>query len=169
MKTQNNWVTIPDNQVRHVWEDPETGAEVTIPPTFYSESGTPIDENTGDDLWYVRTEVCQPDLVIMDLRRYMAQACHYAQEHINDLAAWPSDASDREYLLQCTSYQMACFLAQNTVYGSEGVDWDIVIKELVKHPGKLTEEWEAIIESVAQSMGGWKKVEQPAEANNPKL
>lgn len=50
------WVTISDSAVRHVWRDSE-GDEHFIPPTYYEESGTPVDAETGDDMTYVRTEV----------------------------------------------------------------------------------------------------------------
>jgi len=55
-KTMSNWTPIADNKVRHVWAN-EDGKEITVDPTFYAESGTPIDEETGDDLTYVRTEI----------------------------------------------------------------------------------------------------------------
>lgn len=52
----SNWTPIADNKVRHVWTN-EDGVEITVDPTFYAESGIPIDEETGDDLTYVRTEI----------------------------------------------------------------------------------------------------------------
>lgn len=50
------WVTISDTAVRHVWKD-SSGEEHVVPPTYYEESGTPVDAETGDDMIYVRTEV----------------------------------------------------------------------------------------------------------------
>jgi hypothetical protein len=51
------WKTIDDSKVRHVWANEDGSGEVTVDPTFYQDSGTPIDSETGDDLVYVRTEI----------------------------------------------------------------------------------------------------------------
>lgn len=92
----------------------------------------------------------------MKLVTMMAKACHYAQGHIDDKTAW--NIEDREYLLQCVSFQMACFLSQNTKYGNEGVDWSVVIEELTEHPMKSEKHWEKILNKIAQEqLGGWKK------------
>lgn len=85
---------------------------------------------------------------------YLAQSCSYAQEHIDDLEAWPSLPAERSQLLQCTSYQVACFISQNTRFGKEGVGWEVVIEELVKHPAKSTSEWETIIQDIVNEYGG---------------
>lgn len=87
---------------------------------------------------------------------FLAQACHYAQEHIDDADAWGVDKDTRENLLQCTSFQVACFLSQNTVDGNQGVDWDVVISQLVEHPAKTIKQWEVIIAELAKQYGGWK-------------
>ena len=50
------WNTISDSAVRHVWRNKETLEEITVPPTFYEENGTPM-TGDGDDMEYVRTEV----------------------------------------------------------------------------------------------------------------
>jgi hypothetical protein len=86
---------------------------------------------------------------------YLARSCAYAQEHIDDLDAWPASASRRLELLQCTSFQVACFLAQTTQQGEDGVFWDVVIDQLVEHPAKSEAEWTAIIDGIANSYGGW--------------
>ena len=57
---------------------------------------------------------------------FLANACYYAQEHIDCPDAWDKSKGYRENLLQCVSYQVACFLSQNTVDGGEGVDWDAI-------------------------------------------
>ena len=67
-----------------------------------------------------------------ELIDYMAKNCHYAQDHISDWAKL--DELELEARLQCTSYTVACFLAQNTKHGSDGVEWDIVLDELKKFP-----------------------------------
>ena len=58
----DKWVTTADGAVRHVWvcgvdgcED--KGKEITIPPTFYADAGTPICGEDGHDMCYVRTEI----------------------------------------------------------------------------------------------------------------
>jgi hypothetical protein len=86
----------------------------------------------------------------------MADACHFAQSHIDDVDAWGDDLSIRADRLQCVSMQMACFFAQNTVDGDDGVDWNIVILFLIVHPMKSSDEWEVILNKIAEEFGGWK-------------
>lgn len=95
-----------------------------------------------------------------DLVLFMAKACNYAQEHIDDPQAWSTGEIDREDMLQCVSYQMACFLAQNTVYGEEGVEWEVVIDDLVAHPAKTEEQWVKILNARAKELGGWLPIEK---------
>ena len=91
----------------------------------------------------------------MKLVTMLARACMYAQEHIDDSDAWPIDKKHRQQLLQCTSYQVACFLCQNTVDGRHGVEWSVVIEELIAHPMKTENEWKTIINDLATDLGGW--------------
>jgi hypothetical protein len=93
----------------------------------------------------------------MKLVTMMAKACHYAQSHIDDQDAWKTDEEARLQLLQCVSFQMACFFAQNTVRGSGGVEWEVVIEELIKHPMKSEKQWEKILDKIAEELGGWTK------------
>ena len=93
---------------------------------------------------------------------FMAKACHYAQEHVGCPDAWFKDKGHREQLLQCTSYQMACFLAQNTVKGKEGVEWEIVITPLISPKldkncmmTKSVEQWKKILNKIVRELGGW--------------
>jgi len=94
---------------------------------------------------------------------FMAKACHYAQGHIGDPSAWATRDSIREQYLVCVSYQMACFLAQNTVNGENGVESDIVLGKLIDaklQDGlmvKSVEEWEKILNKLVRDLGGWKK------------
>jgi hypothetical protein len=97
-----------------------------------------------------------------ELLDFMAKACHYAQEHCGDPDAWGEDGG-RVGLLQCTSYQMACFLSQNTVKGSHGVGWDVIIEELTDKAldkndllCKSVGEWKTILQDIADELGGWK-------------
>jgi len=94
---------------------------------------------------------------------FMAQACSYAQEHCGDPQAWTTDKNERIQLLQCVSFQMACFLAQNTVQGDKGVEWEVVLEPLVSTKRgkngfmmKSVEEWKKIINKIAKELGGWK-------------
>lgn len=91
------------------------------------------------------------------LEQFLAKSCHYAQEHIGDAEAWSMDTLNRHRLLQCTSYQVACFISQNTVAGGSGVDWDVVITELVANdpPVKTEAQWREIIAKIASEYGGW--------------
>ena len=84
----------------------------------------------------------------------MAQICHFAQDHVGDAEAWDHSKDNLEYLFQCTSYQIACLLAQNTRDGLDGVEWEIVIDELTTMPPKEIEEWETIIEGYVDELGG---------------
>jgi hypothetical protein len=89
----------------------------------------------------------------LSIANFMAKACHYAQGHIDDVDAWAK--SDRENRLQCISYQMACFFAQNTKRGYYGVPWEIMIDKLAEHPMKTEGQWKKIINKIAKDLGGW--------------
>jgi len=91
----------------------------------------------------------------MKLDKMLAKACAFAQAHIDDQEAWPPDEVDREMLLQCTSYQVACFLSQHTRYGRHGVEWSVIIDELVERPMKSQKQWRKIINDLAADLGGW--------------
>ena len=92
------------------------------------------------------------------LINYLAQSCHYAQEHIGDFSVWSKELADREKRLGCTSYQVACFISQNTIDGHLGVDWHIILDELIETTPavKTVEQWETIIADKASLFGGWK-------------
>lgn len=98
-----------------------------------------------------------------ELVDFMAEACNYAQEHIGDPQAWPTNLNKRLELLQCTSFQMACFLAQNTVNGDKGVECEVVLKDLISTKRdkkgfmeKSIPEWKKILNKIAKELGGWK-------------
>ena len=91
----------------------------------------------------------------MKLDKMLAKACAFAQAHIDDQEAWPPDEVDREMLLQCTSYQVACFLSQHTRDGRHGVEWSVIIDELVERPMKSQKQWRKIINDLAADLGGW--------------
>jgi len=81
----------------------------------------------------------------MKLVNYMAKSCCYAQDSTFD---FDINAMER------VSYQMSCFLAQNTVYGNDGVDWDIAKKDLIGKK-KTEEEWVEFFNKQAKELGGW--------------
>ena len=102
-------------------------------------------------------------LNVNPLLKFMAQACYYAQSHIADPQAWSDKELERGNYLQCTSYQVACFLAQNTVEGINGVDSEIIIEELVSTKLddnglmlKDWEDWEVLLQKLVDDHGGWK-------------
>ena len=93
---------------------------------------------------------------------FMAKACSFAQSHIGDPEAWGKNVNSRETYLQCVSFQMACFLARNTVEGAGGVDWCIVIDELTDPKldkngmmKKSVKEWKKILLKIVNDLGGW--------------
>jgi hypothetical protein len=91
-----------------------------------------------------------------NLIKFLAKNCYYAQEHIDDTQAWDIDEDSRENRLQCVSFSVACFLSQNTVDGVDGVEWDVIINELVEHPMKSEKEWTRIIKKKVKELGGLK-------------
>ena len=53
---KNEWETINDVQVRHVWNG-SNGDQVYVSPDWYEDNGTPVDPETGDDMTYSHTEI----------------------------------------------------------------------------------------------------------------
>jgi len=53
------WSIIPDDQVCTVWRN-EGGNEHRFQPTHFIHNGAPINEFSGDDMVYLRTEICIP-------------------------------------------------------------------------------------------------------------
>jgi hypothetical protein len=97
------------------------------------------------------------------LLQFMAEACYYAQSHCGDPDAWHKDAEHRMQLLQCVSFQMACFLCQNTIEGHGGVEWEVVIDQLIDPTldsnGMMVKdvvEWKKILGDIVDDLGGWK-------------
>ncbi|MFA5311699.1 MAG: hypothetical protein WC375_00105 [Methanomassiliicoccales archaeon] len=91
----------------------------------------------------------------MKLVTMMAKACMFAQEHIDNIESWPKNS--RGQYLHCVSFQMACFLSQNTMRGANGVECDIILEQLIAHPMKTEKEWRTILNEHAKELGGWKK------------
>ena len=57
------WITTPDEQIRHIWEchndECKKPSRVSVPPSYYADSGTPICKKCDEDMSYIRTEVRQ--------------------------------------------------------------------------------------------------------------
>jgi hypothetical protein len=87
----------------------------------------------------------------MTLTEYMVNSCVYAQEHFSDADLTPTKLG---FAMEITSYQIACFLAQNTKLGSGGVEWDIVHAQLCGST-KSEAEWKQIIDDLVMKLGGF--------------
>lgn len=84
----------------------------------------------------------------------LTKICSFAQNHSGDEEAWgPRNSSALENWMQHTSFVVACFLAQNTLKGSGGVDWDVVQQELVG-PVLTKEQWKKIVEKLVKELSG---------------
>ena len=94
-----------------------------------------------------------------ELVNFMAEAMHYAQEHCGDPQEWAMDKENRAKRFACCSYQVACFLAQNTRNGSGGVEWEVILDDLCgtkPSPVKSIAQWRRILQGLAAVLGGWK-------------
>ena len=52
-----NWKTISDDAVHHIWECPECDNSACVQPWFYSEMGEPFCADCECEMEYIRTEV----------------------------------------------------------------------------------------------------------------
>lgn len=52
-----NWVSVDDTQVRHMWACIPCKKYKSIPPTFYENNGTPVCLKCDQDMIYQFTEV----------------------------------------------------------------------------------------------------------------
>jgi folate-binding Fe-S cluster repair protein YgfZ len=57
---------IPDNRVLLIWQDPETGEEISITPDKIAKQGTPTSPTSGKEMVYSRTEVIHRDCYYCD-------------------------------------------------------------------------------------------------------
>ena len=82
----------------------------------------------------------------ISLTELCAKICFYAQQHSSDGDAWGPRSNDALHrMMEHTSFVVSCFIAQNTEFGSEGVEWDIVHKELAG-PVLSYDKWLKVIE-----------------------
>lgn len=52
--------TVPDECIRHIWKDPNTGEEIEISPDYYETNGEPTVAESDELCNYLRTEVKLP-------------------------------------------------------------------------------------------------------------
>jgi hypothetical protein len=48
---------IPDNRVLLIWQDPETGQEISLTPNKVAKQGAPTSPTSGKKMTYSRTEI----------------------------------------------------------------------------------------------------------------
>jgi len=72
-----------------------------------------------------------------------AKICHYAQDHSRD---WMRPFRDED-AFQHTSYTVACFIAQSSLTYDDGVEWDVVLDQLMSDFKTITE-WQEIISNL---------------------
>jgi hypothetical protein len=85
-----------------------------------------------------------------------AEMCFFAQSHSADEEAWgPRKSAKLDNWMQHTSFVVACWIAQNTVLGSDGVDWEVVQNDLCGEVKDL-DTWKQIITNLVDEFGGCK-------------
>lgn len=85
-----------------------------------------------------------------------AEMCFFAQSHSADQEAWgPRKSAKLDNWMQHTSFVVACWLAQNTVLGSDGVEWEVVQDDLCGEVKDL-DTWKQIITNLVDEFGGCK-------------
>ena len=89
----------------------------------------------------------------LSLGDILAKICYLAQGHVSGPNAWSQSPDDRQQYLAATSYTVSCFLAQYTVDGVNGVEWDVVLKDLV---GRTVDEniWGSRLDRIIEGLGG---------------
>lgn len=64
------------------------------------------------------------------LIRIIAEVCSYGSNHFDD--EWRKEGDSFGIAMEAVSMAVACFLAQNTKLGSDGVEWEVVYEDLIK-------------------------------------
>ena len=85
------------------------------------------------------------------LLKFMAQACESAQDHMQ----YCLDEVNREDYLQCTTYQISCWLCHNTKDGRGGVETNIVLEDLISEFHSF-EWWKRRLQNLVDEFGGWR-------------
>lgn len=81
---------------------------------------------------------------------FIANICVYAQDHFS---SFEGSEAEKKFAMEATSHTVACFIAQNTIDGSQGVETNIVLSKLVKKKKELPY-WEKVISKIVQEFGG---------------
>jgi len=90
-----------------------------------------------------------------------SEICYFAQSHSADQDAWG-------YMIESmmhVSFVVSCLICHNTKHGSNGVDSDLVIKELVG-PVLSLKDWKKIIKNLVKDYGGSKFKQKLIEVKN---
>jgi hypothetical protein len=82
----------------------------------------------------------------------IASICIYAQSHSSDEDAW--DRQNLHDKMEHVSYVVACFLAQNTKLGNNGVEFDVVLNDLCG-PVLTEQEWHDKTKILVQEYNQW--------------
>lgn len=82
----------------------------------------------------------------------LAEICVNAQEHCSSYRGVEDDALAS--MFECTSYHVACVLAQNTKYGKDGIEWEIIQQHLLGNT-KTVKEWMQVLKVYVKKLGGW--------------
>lgn len=90
------------------------------------------------------------------LLEFLVNLCVYSQKSPQMSRA--GSVEDEDYLMAIVSYQVACFLANYTVDGSDGVEPDIVFADLTG-PDRSHNWWRSRLRKLAKSYNGWKAAE----------
>jgi hypothetical protein len=84
----------------------------------------------------------------------LVKICVYAQDHSGDISAWgPRNSDYLHEAMEHTSYVVACFLAQNTRGGNDGVSFDIVLDKLAG-PVLSERQWTRVITDLVNTLEG---------------
>jgi hypothetical protein len=93
------------------------------------------------------------DLMLLE---FLANLCHYAQAapQLADTGTGEKSERDRRHLLSLVSFQVACFLASYTVEGTAGVDYVVVLDDLVGEP-RTFKWWRNRMRRLVREHGGF--------------
>jgi hypothetical protein len=106
------------------------------------------DDDGNINILMLGEPVPEPRMSLGQLVDICAKICYYAQGHSEDEDAWgPRNSSELFNMLQHTSFTVACFIAQNTEEGRDGVEWEVVQDKLIG-PVLNLDAWREVIREV---------------------
>jgi hypothetical protein len=95
-----------------------------------------------------------------------AEICYFAQSHSGDEDSWgPRNSPGLHHQMGHVSFVVSCLIAQNTRYGGDGVEWEVVLQELAGTVLDL-KEWKKIIKNLVRDYGGSKYKKKLIEVKN---